>query len=68
MNTKTVSKILLFSVFLFAAPFRSFCNNTTNPQAQNHVCDSILNLPTGRLQIDLLLKQTIYQKELKAYA
>jgi len=58
-------------VFLLAAlltPFHSFCNNTTNSQAQNHVCDSILNLPAGRRQIDLLLEQTIYQKELKAYA
>jgi len=36
--------------------------------AQNTVCDSIIALPAGRQQIDLLLEQTIYKKELKEYA
>jgi len=36
--------------------------------AQHVVCDSILSLPVSRQQIDLLLEQTIYRKELKGYA
>ena len=36
--------------------------------AQDAVCDSILALPVSRQQIDLLLEQTIYKKELKGYA
>ena len=36
--------------------------------AQNRLCDSILTLPVNQLQIDLLLEQTAYKKQLKDYA
>ena len=39
----------------------------TTIMAQNSVCDSILTLPVNHRNIDLILEQTIYKKELKDY-
>ena len=45
-----------------------FLTTGTGVYAQDHVCDSIVNLPVNQTHIDQLLEQTIYKKELKEYA
>jgi len=55
MDTKTVSKVLLFGVFLFAA-----CNHFTgkpdHAQPQHIPATDTLWMPTGNMQIDSLLQ------------
>ena len=62
-------KIKGSSVLYFIIPMFISCLLRIQPvMSQNSVCDSILALPVNLRNIDLLLEQTIYKKELKDYA
>ena len=60
-----IKKVFFFCPFAFL--FVSYTLVSITVKAQNRILDSIITLQAGKQQVDLLLEQTIYKKELKNF-